>query len=309
MKTELFSGISPYGNLVRAIEDNAPLISSNHYSSQLITLTQTLLIKNPEKRLRFMTPKDIRDYINREGNETTLEGELLKRKFTRDSNLTKLEEIDRQKRSKEELKKTRELIGEKIEKRVLAGVKFLKNKDMFGEYTHGKVFLFQSQLGHNENKSIRNIPFILYTDFGYGIPRNFYFSIGIHCDEESICEISTVAFYPTYVNHKSIDNFQSIVIEAVNPKANMTGWGIAQKLNHNLKTTVTPTLLFEGLFSDDDAFQDKINLLLAKLINKAIEIGKPETEAELANRQEMINGRNVFVGPAPKVIFLDTITE
>ena len=316
MKKELFSGVSPYTNLVKAIEHDVPEITSGNYSTRLVSLTKCLLVKDQSTRLRLANADNIKSYLQYSDSTDEFEEELNKSKAINSSHQLEIEEIKRHQKTREELVNKRRELLQQVKGRIMLAVDVLKEKEVISAYNIGTEFKFESDIEKNTqgSLSITNIPFRITKDLSHGFPNAFYFSIGIAVNNESITEIKAVAFFGNSTLKENMSDFQSMILQALNPNkkigTQIFGAAITPvfKRSENLVTKVDSINLFEGVFSNDELFQKDITIKVLKLLNKAKEIGKTETEIELKQQKEMVLGnRSGYVSYGRKITFINSI--
>lgn len=281
-KYELFNDKIPYSNLVIAIKDDIPKISTTNFPFAFVQLVRDMLSKDWKKRLELVSEDRIKKLISTISNQEDDNLELIFKR--RIKHQAKFDEIEKLQRSKEEIKQRKLLIAKNLHEYLVKSLQSLKELDVFKEINQSKNFNFSNNHKINNENVIQNYLFELIGDLKDGYLRNLYLLIRISNDENGFTTINGWAIFPSVFTkfqfQDPISLFESLNKEKPGSRIGMhSGIRIVQKqqVPFDFKTIE----IFNGIVELDQSFESYLKSGIVNIINKSLDRVEKYVEEEL----------------------------
>ena len=295
-KNELFHDKIPYSNLVIAIKDDIPKITSTEVPFAFVQLVRDMLSKDWKKRLDLVSEsriKNLKAMITKQ-NDNNLQS-IFSRRIKHQA---KFDEIEKLRRTKEEIQQRKLLIANNLFNTLLKSFEDLRKLDVFKEMDVSEKFNFANDYTVNKDKIIQNFLFELTGDLKDGYLRNLYVLTRISNDENGLATIDLWAIFPSIFTRITLNNPFSL-FESLRPKNSygiQTGIRIVQKekIPFDFKTIE----VFKGVVELDETFEKYLKNKIIDVINKSLDRVEKHVEEkldEIKQRQESKNSTFITV--------------
>ncbi|WP_035645945.1 protein kinase [Flavobacterium sp. ASV13] len=290
MKKELFSDKIPYSNLVIAIKDDVPQVSSSLFSFEFLQLTRDMLTKDWQKRLQLSSASRIVSVLNSKspnGNifEESIE-EILKMRIGHQANF---DEIEKLQRTKTELLQKRSQFANSLSKILEESIEEIKEKEVFLAFKKSDNFNFSND--KSNDKLIQNYIYELKGDLKMGFPSNLYLFFRISNLEDCFTEIEMVAIFPSVFAGTDINNPSNLLKELdTTPRRLQNSVNRIGKVDmiFNFKTIN----IFTGIAELDSSFKNHLKVNIVKLILTALKAVEKNVENQIEERKRMLESQN-----------------
>lgn len=277
MKKELFYDKIPYTNLVIAIKDDIPNISNYNISFELLQLTKDMLAKDWKTRIMLVTIKRIQDVLS---IKPTLDNPLdqgIKEIFKiRSEHECKFNEIEKLKRTKEEIRSRQEKLAENLTKVIDECFKTIKNKGVYTAFEKSKCF----QSDNNDTAVdvlTHNYFYELSGELKFGFPRSLFIFVSISIDKNNYTEIDLCGIFPPTIAQVDIDNYSYLIKE-------LSEGNQKHNTNHGFPTINA----FKGISDFNLSIINQISTKIVKLIAKALKIVKKDVQYKLQSYENAL---------------------
>jgi serine/threonine protein kinase len=297
MKTELFAGVSPYTNLVIAINEDAPEVSSSAYAFETVQMTRDLLTKEPQARLRLVSAERFDHWLNSPDHPTDdISKELEAILQLSSENKVKLQEIATIKRDSEAQLEIRRNLSKKLDEYITESVLKLKDYNICSSVSrYPNSFNFHAD--HPSGKTnfiLRNILFEIKGDLENGFSQSLFILSRHRINERSEATIGLLGFLvspfvQTSDKHDALTLFKQIMPTKTPP--NQIGIGIR---GFNQQPQITFNLpvynFFTGTIGFDQQLSERLMLTLVKMVRKALTVMVPTVKAKLEEQEKFARG-------------------
>lgn len=290
MKRELFNNITPYSNLVIAIKEDAPQISSSEYPFQTIQLARDLLVKDWKKRLELCSEERIDGFCSTNlEDKTDIEKELEGIFSLTSEHKSKADEIEKINRSNQEKEIKRKEISKQIDDVMSKCFKILQEKGLYDKFEKSSNFQFDSDRTRKEkNQIVKNVLYKLEGDISKGFLKPFFFLVRTMNDENSLAGISYLGvFLSPFIKismNEPLGMFKEIIKEQTQYQRS--------PYQPNGMTTIEMYNAFDGTIGFDEQFEQALMLDIIKLIKTALNDIAPDVKLELERREKYAKGEN-----------------
>lgn len=276
MKKELFEEKTPYSNLVIAIKDDLPKISNTNYSFQLLQLTRDMLSKDWKLRLNLVNKERITKVLESNNlNANSPESELDKLLKLRINNQARFDEIDKLQRSKQELNKRKNEIGNKLVREIDLCFNYLKNNGVCNQVVKSEVFRFKSDT-RIIGRLTQNYLYELSGDLKIGFPRKLYILVRLSNDEKYNTEINLWGIWPTGFTKLNISNPSNF-------------FKYLKRENGQADHTLNTINIFSGILAIDESFSQYLRSKMVKFMTKALKLVEKIVDEEIKWQEEIAN--------------------
>jgi serine/threonine protein kinase len=273
MKKELFWDKTPYSNLVIAIKEDTPKISNSDISFELLQLTRDMMTKDWRKRLELVTESRIKNTLT---IKSTFENsfdrgieDILKMRLGHQS---KFDEIEKLRRTKDEIRKRQKEFGANLAKVVDECFDAIKSKGVCTSVKKSKRFLFDRDK-RNADVLTQNYLYELSGELKIGFPRSLFILARISNDENNYTEIDLYGIFPSSFAKADIDAPINLFQELA--KENQ------RRQRYNTYSELKTINIFKGTVDFDESFTNHIRTQIVKLIAKALKIVEKDVQDEL----------------------------
>ncbi|MBK9477855.1 MAG: serine/threonine protein kinase [Bacteroidia bacterium] len=281
MKQELFENKVPYANLVIAIKDDLPRISNTEISFELLQLTRDMMTKDSKKRLELVSRERIDSVLkSHEIAENPFElnvEEVLKMQMVHRSTF---DEIQKLKRSKEELRKKKRELGDKLATVIENCFQTIKTKNVFTTLSKSDTFWFDGERNALDDFYIQNYLYIIGGGLEKGFLRNLHIWIRFANNDENYTEIELCGIYPDSFARDYRSNPKNLFEDVFKEAASYH----TKKFNDVFKTIN----IFKGILELDESFNNHICTQIVKLIIKALKMTEKSVKEELSRQKNSI---------------------
>jgi len=310
MKKEMFSAVSPYANVVIAIKEDAPEVTSTFYPYETIQLTRDLLTKDPQVRLKLTPKTRITEWASKsDGNSDDISKEIEGLLQMTSSHKAKIQEIENIARSTKERREIRVKISQKIEELMTGCFKRLKEIGGCYQWRCYDNFYFTSDHPLLKDKEIRNLLFELRGDLETGFSQPLYMLVRFENNERSEAVVRLLGVLLTQMfpknNHFSpLDVFHQLDSEKPKLVSQLNQVRVAKPpINFNFQTLE----LFNGTIGFDHQLEDMLLVTILKVVKKAIKLMEPDVIFQLSIQERVAKGESAAytrgVNPKSKLIY------
>jgi len=292
MKCELFHDKNPYTNLVIAIKDDMPKIINNSLPYDLLQLTRDMMAKDPQKRLLLITDERLTRVISLKNhqNDSFQESieELLKMRIPHQE---KFYEIDKLKRTKEELQKRQKEISQGIEIAIDNCFDNLKNNNIFKFILKSKSFVIDDEY-RNKEFYIHNFLYELKGDLIMGFPNSLFILVKSTNNDLYYSEINVLGIFPGSSSNSAIEKPVEFYDQNIK-KMRRTHLNYPNNSfidNHNINMIN----IFKGIVEFDDSFTKYLSEQMVKLIKKALKSVEEDVKIELNWLEKRVKSNDRF---------------
>ena len=288
MRKELFLDKTPYSNLVIAIKDDMPEVSNSEYPFELLQLIRDMLIKDWKRRLSLVDDsrlKNLDSIKNTFDNSFDKDAdELLKMTM---GHKTKFEEIEKLRKTKQELKEKEKEIGKHLKKSVDLSFQKIRERGIYNSLKKSEHFRFDSDR-RNPEGLIQNYLYEVQGDLKAGFPRSLFVLVRISNDSSSYSEIEVYGIFPSVFLKADVKQplklFQALAKESQN--GNRYSGQINQ--NHSFKTGN----IYKGVAEFNESFENHLSSQLLKLFVTALKRVEDDVKKEIQYYEDVVNSKN-----------------
>jgi serine/threonine protein kinase len=295
MKRELFNGISPYSNLVIAIKEDAPTVSSQGYPFETVQLARDLLTKDPQSRLKLTPAQRITNWAKKkDANPDDVSKELEGLLQMTSGHKAKLQEIENIRRSTQERKEIRANIANKLADQITGC--FIRLKEIGGceLWSVYKSFTFQSDEHLRQEYEVRNLLFEISGNLEKGFSQPLYLLVRLTSNERSEAEIGLLGILLAETFKKTSQTTPMDIFRQVLSERNQGG-NVANQIqvrNPQVYFNLEVYEFFNGIVEFDKQLEDKLLVAVMKIIKKALSVMEKEVNFQLSLREKQARGEN-----------------
>ncbi|GAA0872181.1 hypothetical protein GCM10009117_13280 [Gangjinia marincola] len=288
MKREIFSDKTPYSNLVIAIKDDMPEVYNDKYPFELLQLIRDMLVKDWKRRLTLIDNSRLKnlDSIKETFDNSFDEDADVLLKMTM-GHKTKFEEIEKLRRTQQELKKKEKQIGEDLKNSVDLSFQKIREKGIYNSLKKSKNFRFNSDK-RNPDALIQNYLYEVQGDLKSGFPRSLFVLVRISNDSSSYSEIEVFGIFPSVFLKADVKQPLRVFQELA--KESQVGNRYATQANkyHSFQTFN----IYRGVAEINDSFENHLSGQLLKLFVTALKRVEDYVKKEIQYYEDMANNKN-----------------
>jgi serine/threonine protein kinase len=292
MKKIIFSHISPYPNIVIAIKEDPPHVSSSEYSFETIQITRDLLVKNSSDRLKLVPSARISCWASAPDKPVDdLSGQLEDLFQMGSARKAKLEEIAAIGRSTEEKRKIREDLAAEIGFFIRGALKRLQS--IGGpDYVEHPSFSFRSDHANAPGKEVRNLLFSFNGTLADGYVQPIKLLVRFEVNEKSETEINLLGIAHIHETQSSNGNNPLDLFRTLDRQRPQNG-GVLNRIysEHEAVYFREPYYnFFSGIIGLDEQFETKFISSIIQIIKQGIQLMEKEVEYQLKSREKIARG-------------------
>lgn len=291
MKKELFAEVNPYSNLVIAIKDDNPLITNTIYSFELLQLARDMMTKDWKERIGLINKSRLDKVLSKKNNSSDLFNtkidKILKKRV---KYLSSFDEMDKFKRTEEELKEKCQIIGGDLKNAITEIFQIIDKTDVCNEIIMSDSFLFSNDY-FKSNELFQNFAFELKGDLKIGYPRSLIFLIRVYNNSEKHVKINGIAMFESDSRHGSIS--KPLYLFTPLDKESRMLKNIANRSGPPVVNFCFDTIsLFDGIAEFDDSFNNHLVLQILHIIDKSLESVEEVVKSRIEDQMNVVkNGR------------------
>ena len=288
MRKELFLDKTPYTNLVIAIKDDMPEVSNSEYPFELLQLIRDMLVKNWKRRLtlvedsRLKNLNSIKDTFDNSFDKDA--DELLKMTM---SHKTKFEEIEKLRRTKQELKIKEKEIGKNLKKSIDSSFQKIREKGIYNSLKKSEHFSFDSDR-RNPEGLIQNYLYEVQGDLKTGFPRSLFVLVRISNDSSSYSEIEVYGIFPSVFLKADVKQPLKLFQELAKESQNGNRYSAQVNQNHSFKTIN----IYKGVVEINESFENHLSGQLLKLFVTALKRVEDYVKKEIQYYEDIANSKS-----------------